>query len=78
MSFVFITNIYKFCAFTQFWLFTSPIIKFLFICSISKTVEKVSKKKIKPHQKILVLELCCNDKDGEDVDIPYVKYYLPV
>jgi len=45
---------------------------------ISKTVEKVSKKKIKPHQKILVLELCCNDKDGEDVDIPYVKYYLPV
>ncbi|XP_066919835.1 ubiquitin-like modifier-activating enzyme 1 [Clytia hemisphaerica] len=45
---------------------------------ISKTVEKVSKKKIKPHQKILVLELCCNDKDGEDVDVPYVKYYLPV
>lgn len=44
---------------------------------ISKTIEKVSKKKIKPHQKILVLELCCNDKDGEDVDIPYVKYYLP-
>lgn len=45
---------------------------------ISKTVEKVSKKKLKPHQKILVLELCCNDKDGEDVDVPYVKYYLPV
>jgi len=45
---------------------------------ISKTIEKVSKKKIKPHQKILVLELCCNDKDGEDVDVPYVKYYLPV
>jgi len=44
---------------------------------ISKTVEKVSKKKIKPHQKILVLELCCTDKEGEDVDVPYVKYYLP-
>merc|ERR1712048_817591 len=40
---------------------------------ISETVEKVSKKKIKH----LVLELCCNDKDGEDVEVPYVKYKIP-
>jgi len=47
------------------------------IAPISQTVEKVSKKKIKPHVKTLVLELCCNDKDGEDVEVPYVKYRLP-
>jgi len=47
------------------------------IAPISQTVEKVSKKKIKPHVKTLVLELCCNDKDGEDVEVPYVKYMLP-
>lgn len=45
---------------------------------ISQTVEKVSKKKIKPHVRTLVLELCCNDKDGEDVEVPYVKYKLPL
>lgn len=45
---------------------------------ISETVEKVSKKKIRPHVRTLVLELCCNDKDGEDVETPYVKYKLPI
>ncbi|XP_057312702.1 ubiquitin-like modifier-activating enzyme 1 isoform X2 [Hydractinia symbiolongicarpus] len=45
---------------------------------ISQTVEKVSKKKIKPHVRTLVLELCCDDKDGEDVEVPYVKYKLPL
>jgi len=44
---------------------------------ISQVVEKVSKKKIKPHVRTLVLELCCNDKEGEDVETPYVKYKLP-
>ena len=44
---------------------------------ISETVEKVSKKKIKPYIRHLVLELCCNDEDGEDVEVPYVKYRLP-
>lgn len=44
---------------------------------ISQVVEKVSKKKIKPHVQTLVLELCCNDKEGEDVETPYVKYKLP-
>jgi len=44
---------------------------------ISQTVEKVSKKKIKPHVRHLVLELCCNDAEGEDVEVPYVKFKLP-
>ncbi|XP_074646538.1 ubiquitin-like modifier-activating enzyme 1 isoform X2 [Tubulanus polymorphus] len=45
---------------------------------MSKLVEKVSKKKIPSHVRALVFEICCNDKDGEDVEVPYVKYKLPV
>ncbi|XP_033109531.1 ubiquitin-like modifier-activating enzyme 1 [Anneissia japonica] len=41
---------------------------------ISEVVAKVSKKKIPKHVRHLVLELCCNDKDGEDVEVPYVRY----
>ncbi|XP_062579323.1 ubiquitin-like modifier-activating enzyme 1 isoform X1 [Saccostrea cucullata] len=44
---------------------------------LSEVVKRVSKKKIPSHVKALVLELCCNDKDGEDVEVPYVKYNLP-
>lgn len=39
-------------------------------------VERVSKKTIEPHVKALVFELCCNDTEGEDVEVPYVKYNL--
>jgi len=44
---------------------------------MSEVVRRVSKKKIEPHVKALVFELCCNDKDGEDVEVPYVRYLLP-
>lgn len=44
---------------------------------MSELVEKVSKKPIEPHVKALVFELCCNDTEGEDVEVPYVKYNLP-
>lgn len=44
---------------------------------LSDIVKKVSKKKIPSHQKALVFEICCNDQDGEDVEVPYVKYNLP-
>ena len=40
-------------------------------------VKKVSKRKLEDHVRALVLELCVNDKDGEDVEVPYVKYNLP-
>ncbi|XP_041459410.1 ubiquitin-like modifier-activating enzyme 1 [Lytechinus variegatus] len=43
-------------------------------CRMSEVVTKVSKKKIPKHVKSLVFELCCNDTDGEDVDVPYVRY----
>jgi len=44
---------------------------------MSEVVKKVSKKKIEEHVRALVLELCANDRDGEDVEVPYVKYNLP-
>lgn len=49
----------------------------LFSFRLSEIVKKVSKKKIPSYQKALVFEICCNDKDGEDVEVPYVKYNLP-
>ncbi|KAF5304648.1 hypothetical protein FQR65_LT07930 [Abscondita terminalis] len=44
---------------------------------MSEVVKKVSKRRIEPHVKALVFELCCNDVDGNDVEVPYVKYTLP-
>ncbi|KAJ3125565.1 SPS-sensor component ptr3 [Nowakowskiella sp. JEL0407] len=43
---------------------------------ISKLVETVSKKKIPPHVKALVLEMCVNDQDGEDVEVPYCRIQI--
>ncbi len=44
---------------------------------MSEVVESVSKKPIADHVRALVFEICCNDEDGEDVEVPYVKYILP-
>merc|ERR1712179_127993 len=44
---------------------------------VSEVVKMVSKKEIDPWVKAIVFELCCNDTDGEDVEVPYVKYNLP-
>ncbi|KAJ1531032.1 hypothetical protein ONE63_005862 [Megalurothrips usitatus] len=44
---------------------------------MSEVVKKVSKKKLEPHVRALVFELCCNDDDGNDVEVPYVRYTLP-
>lgn len=41
---------------------------------LSEVVQKVSKKKLRSYEKSLVFELCCNDTDGEDVEVPYVRY----
>ena len=43
---------------------------------MSQVVESVSKKPIESHVKALTFELCCNDEDGEDVEVPYVRYLL--
>lgn len=44
---------------------------------MSELVRKVSKKQIAPHERALVFEICCNDEEGEDVEVPYVRYTLP-
>lgn len=44
---------------------------------LSKVVESVTKKEIPAHVHALVLEFCCNDSDGNDLEVPYVKYNLP-
>lgn len=43
---------------------------------MSEVVKKVSKKKIEPHVTALVFEVCCNDENGDDVEVPYVRYTL--
>lgn len=55
------------------------IFKHLFLVShrLSEVVKRVSKKKIEPWIKSLVFELCCNDENDEDVEVPYVRYTLP-
>ncbi|KAF2880951.1 hypothetical protein ILUMI_25232 [Ignelater luminosus] len=44
---------------------------------MSEVVKRVSKRRIEPHVRALVFELCCNDVDGNDVEVPYVRYTLP-
>ena len=39
-------------------------------------VRKVSRKPIEPHVKSLVFEICCDDENGEDVEVPFVVYHL--
>jgi ubiquitin-activating enzyme E1 len=36
---------------------------------MSKLIETVSKKPIPPHVKAVVVEICVNDRDDEDVDV---------
>ena len=37
-------------------------------------VEEVTKKKIDPTTSFLIFEVCCSDDDGEDVDLPYIRF----
>lgn len=44
---------------------------------MSKVVSTVSKKTIPSHVRALVFEICCNDTEGNDVEVPFVQYRLP-
>lgn len=44
---------------------------------MTEVVRRVSKRQIAPHERALVFEICCNDEEGEDVEVPYVRYTLP-
>lgn len=39
---------------------------------ITELIETVSKKPVPAHMKNLILEICCDDKEGEDVEVPYI------
>ncbi|CAA22354.2 ubiquitin activating enzyme E1 Uba1 [Schizosaccharomyces pombe] len=39
---------------------------------ISELVEQITKKKLEPFRKHLVLEICCDDANGEDVEVPFI------
>lgn len=43
---------------------------------VTAVVEEVTKTKIEPHVNHLILELCCDDEQGEDAEVPYVLYKL--
>lgn len=44
---------------------------------MTEVVKAVSKNPILPHVRSLVFELCCNDVDGEDIEVPFIQYRIP-
>lgn len=46
------------------------------IFSMKEVVEEVTKKKIPDYVRSIVLEVIANNKDDEDVEIPYIKFNL--
>jgi ubiquitin-activating enzyme E1 len=46
------------------------------LLNMTDVVRKVSKRQIAPYERALVFEICCNDENGEDVEVPYVRYTL--
>ncbi|XP_047393198.1 ubiquitin-like modifier-activating enzyme 1 isoform X2 [Sciurus carolinensis] len=43
---------------------------------MTEIVSHVSKRKLGRHVRTLVLELCCNNESGEDIEVPYVRYII--
>ncbi|CDO95999.1 unnamed protein product [Kluyveromyces dobzhanskii CBS 2104] len=43
---------------------------------ITEVVKLVTKKVVPSHVKTMILEFCCEDKEGEDVEVPYVTVHL--
>lgn len=44
--------------------------------SLTTLIKTVSKKELPEHAKNLILEICCDDKEGEDVEVPYINVKL--
>lgn len=44
--------------------------------NMEEVVKKVSKRNIAPYERALVFEICCDDENEEDVEVPYVRYTL--
>lgn len=39
---------------------------------LTELIKEVNKKDIPEHLKYLILEVCCDDEEGEDVEVPYI------
>ena len=46
----------------------------LCMLSLSEVAKVASKREIPPYVHNLVFEICCSDDQGEDVEVPYIKY----
>lgn len=44
--------------------------------NLTTLIKTVSKKELPDHAKNLILEICCDDKEGEDVEVPYINVKL--
>lgn len=44
--------------------------------SMTELVKLVTKKEVPSHVKTMILEICCDDKEGEDVEVPYIVIHL--
>lgn len=42
--------------------------------TMANVVKEVTKQDFLPKQKYLNLEVCCQDEEGEEVDVPFIKY----
>ncbi|KAL3207709.1 hypothetical protein MRX96_039584 [Rhipicephalus microplus] len=45
--------------------------------TVSGVVEELSKQKIDPGKRFLMLQLMCKDLDGKEIEVPQVRYHLP-
>merc|ERR1719393_77146 len=55
--------------------FTNPKkLKERMVMPMSQLVVEVSKAELKEKQNFVTFEICCQDDDGEDVEVPYVRY----
>lgn len=43
---------------------------------LPRLVETVSRKPVPPHAKDLIFEICADDEEGEDVEVPFVRVDL--
>lgn len=43
---------------------------------LTQLIQTVSKKEVPAETKNLILEICCDDKEGEDVEVPYINIKL--
>eukprot|EP00736_Rhodelphis_marinus_P008560 Rmarinus@m.25111 len=43
---------------------------------MKELVRTVGKMELNPKQRYLIFEICCVDEDGDDVDVPFVRYRL--